>query len=63
MDKLHISFMVCVTKNELSDYLFCKSKEDMERVATNFVLDGWELEFAGEVKVIKDYTHLLFQGE
>jgi hypothetical protein len=61
MDNLHISFMVCVTKDDRSDYIFCKTKIQMQQTAQEFVKDGWDLQFAGEVKVLKDYTLELFQ--
>jgi hypothetical protein len=68
VDTEHVRFMVCARYDFVGDhpyfnYDFCKTKANMLEVAEDYIEQGYKIEFAGEVKVIKDYTLKVINGE
>ena len=50
-------FLVCAWDGkEHFDYSFCYSKNEVDETIVQLVEDGWDIQFAGKIKVLERYT-------
>jgi len=48
-------FLVCVSKYDQFDYSFSYSEKEMKEHCKEYEKDGWEIEVAAQIEIVKDY--------